>query len=173
MTQPSFWCIDNIGDATPFVHGGAFVMVDMRGTYPTELLILEPYGRDRYGDPTNWRRITVQCERLFGIKIDGKLAALSDNRFHPDLPVWWGSASDMESIAASYGRTVEEVVSSFLSSNQIEVAQAYKDICDSHGYDELASNQVELSREDAKSFVKAMERQIEQAKHWHDGMLLT
>lgn len=168
--QPSFYCVANIGDATPFVHGGAFVMVDLRGNYDPELLILEPSGSDRYGDPTEWRLFTVVCETLTAIKnADGCYAALSDNCYHTDKPAWWADPGSLQSFADSLGETVEDTVKRAVSKNCVERASVYRDLVGHVSIDNFDSEPRQLDRKQAKAFCAAMREQVTESAAWHDG----
>jgi hypothetical protein len=171
MSQPSFHCVANIGDATPFVHGGAFVLVDRRGTYAPELLILEVEGKDRYGDPTGWKVYTVTCGRLTAIKVYGVPVALSDNHFHVDYPAWFGSVSDIESLSAFTGENVEDNIKRALSSEPAKLASYYLDLFRYHGSANFDVEPRELNRKQAKTFCARMREQIQEAAQWRDGYL--
>ena len=170
--QPSYWCVANIGDRTPMAYGGAFVMVDMRGVYPTELIIFEASGEDRYGDPTSFRRLSIQCDRLTAIKNDGKFVALSDNKYHTDHSVWWGTEKDLPNLASYHGESVNDLVQKFVTSDPVELALAYKCVYEYNGLEVEEHDWVEMTEKEAKAFCKAMERQAVQASTWHDGYLL-
>lgn len=171
MTQPSFYCIANIGDATPLVHGGAFVLVDLRGCYDPELLILEPHGSDRYGDPTHWKRFSIVCERLTAIKDgDGNCVALSDNPFHVDYPAWFGTEENLQSLASSTGVSVHELVTEAIS--PVHRASFYQKLLDYHGSVNFQAEPQEMNRKEAKALCTAMKQQIEEAGSWHDGWII-
>lgn len=171
--QPSFHCIANIGDATPILHGGAFVLVDLRGCYDPELLILEPHGSDRYGDPTHWKHFSILCERLTAIKDgDGNCVALSDNPFHVDCPAWFGTEENLQSLAGSTGASVYELVFEATSSNPVNRASFYQKLLDCCGSVNFGAEPQEMNRKEAKALCAAMKRQIEEARAWHDGWII-
>jgi hypothetical protein len=171
--QPSFHCIANIGDATPLLHGGAFVLVDKRGCYDPELLVLQPEGSDRYGDPTSWKRFTILCERLTAIKgQEGEYIALSDNPFHVDHPAWFGTEKDLQSLASFIGTSVQELVLEATSSNPVHRARFYQRLFDCHGPVNFEAEPEEMSRKEAKALCLAMAGQIVEARSWHDGWII-
>jgi hypothetical protein len=171
--QPSFHCIANIGDATPLVYGGAFVLVDLRGCYDPELLILEPEGSDRYGDPTSWERYAIICDRLTAIKNKtGEYVALSDNPFHVDHPAWFGTEEDLQSLASFAGMSVHELVLEATSSNPVHRASFYRRLLDCHGPVNFEAEPEEMSRKEAKALCLAMAGQIVEARSWHDGWII-
>jgi hypothetical protein len=171
--QPSFHCIANIGDATPLLHGGAFVLVDLRGCYDPELLILEPEGSDRYGDPTSWKRYTIICDRLTAIKNKaGEYVALSDNPFHADHPAWFGTEKELQALASSCGMSVHGLVFDATSSDSVLRASFYRKVLDSHGPVNFEASPREMNREEAKALCAAMKQQIGEARAWHDGWMI-
>ena len=173
MTQPSFHCVANIGDATPLAHGGAFILTDLRGCYDPELLILNPHGSDRYGDPTHWKRFSIVCERLTAIKNQaGEYIALSDNPFHVDYPAWFGTEENLQSLASSTGASVHELVTEAISSNPVHRASFYQKLLDYHGSVNFQAELQEVNKREAKALCAAMKRQIEEARAWHDGWII-
>jgi hypothetical protein len=170
LMQPSFHCIANIGDATPLLHGGAFVMVDKRGCYSPELLILEPSGSDRYGDPTKWTRYSVTCDRLTAIKnANGVYAALSDNRYRVDHPAWFATPGYLDCLTSFTGETVEDVIKRAASSDPVSLASFYKELFDYYGAAEFQTEPCELDRKEAKALCRAMAEQVKEASAWHEG----
>lgn len=168
--QPSFHCVANLGDVTPLIYGGAFVLIDKRGVYATELAILEPYGSDDLSDPTGWRLYTVICDRLTRIKNDkGEPTALSDNRFHPDEEAWWASEQGLHAKASWLGCSLTDLFDRALSSDPIELASFYLDLFNYHGSGEFDTEPRELSRKQASLFCRKMTAQINQTSEWLDG----
>lgn len=171
MSQPSFHCVANIGDATPFVHGGAFVLVDKRGIYAPELLILEPEGEDRYGDPVSWKLYNVACERLTTIKSYGVCVALSDNRLHVDCPAWFGDMKNVEMLSSFTGESVADNIQRAVSSEPARFASYYLDLFRYHGSANFDVEPRELNRKQAKAFCARMQEEIREAAQWRDGYL--
>jgi len=171
--QPSFYCIANIGDATPLVHGGAFVLVDLRGCYDPELLVLEPEGSDRYGDPAAWKRYTVVCERLTAIKNQaGEYIALSDNPFYVEKEAWFATEEKLHWLASSCDMSVRELVFEATSSSPVRRASFYQKVLDSHGPVNFGSEPEEMNKKEAKALCAAMKQQIKEATAWHDGWII-
>jgi hypothetical protein len=171
--QPSFHCIANIGDATPLLRGGAFVLVDKRGCYDPELLILEPEGSDRYGDPTSWKRYTIVCERLTEIRdSDGNCVALSGNPFLVNLAAWFASVASLRSLASFLGLPVSELAHMAVSSDPVSRAQFYKSAVEYHGHGNFQAEPEEMSRKEAKALCLAMAGQIAEARSWRNGWII-
>lgn len=161
--QPSYWCVENIGDVDPFEHGGGFVLVDRTGTYDPELLILEIDD-----DGRRWLT-TIVLEPLTRIESADGFHGLSDNKFHPELAAWFGDSASLKSIANFSGRPYYALLDSFLSGCPVERAFAYKDAVMYFGVANLNSECRELPSENAKALCETMLAQIEQAKTWHVG----
>lgn len=163
--QPSFWCVANIGDADPLNNGGAFVLVDRRGNYCPELWILEPVGEDSYGDPTEWKLAQLLMEPCTRTLTGPGKFHVSDNRYHPDKPSWFGGFDDLCSIASFVGESAEKLALS-LCGNLLERATAWKAVHDYHG---PQSEEETLNKRSAKALCSRMLRQIEASGSWHDG----
>lgn len=161
--QPSYWCVESIGDVDPFEHGGGFVLVDRTGTYDPELLILEVKCDDR-----RWLA-SIELEPLTRIKAEDGFHGLSDNKFHPELAAWFGDSQSLKAVASSSGRPYYALLDSFLSGCPVERAFAYMDAVRYFGVESFNSEYRELASEKAEALCKTMLAQIEQAKTWHTG----
>ena len=164
--QPSFWCIDNIGDVNPFEHGGGFVLVDRTGVYCPELLMLEaPSGADE----TLHELSTILLEPLTRIKHEDGTYGLSDNKFHPDHAAWFGGLMQLQGLSESCGRSYLNLLNGFLSGCPIERAFAYRDATHYWGFVNFDSSPRRLEPGKAKLLCDTMLAQIEESKTWHQG----
>ena len=164
--QPSYWCIENIGDADPLECGGGFVIVDRTGVYDPQLLILDVIPYNEF-EPYSLNSIVL--EPLIRIKAEDGFHGLSDNKFHPDLPVWFGDTKSLQAIADFSGRPYYALLDSFLSSCPIERAFAYMDAVRYFGAENFNSEPREITHEKADALCDAMLAQIKQTKTWHIG----
>jgi len=175
MAQPSYWCIANIGDADPYEHGGAFVLVDRRGIYCPELVTIESL------DDSDLRIAhNIQLERLTIIKSTKPVAeeeshkangwiGVSDNRFHTDTRAWFGVRSSLRQVAASIGKDVDSFIGDLVSSDPVTVAIAYQALARYHGYFNFDSEPRTLTEEKAKLMCDRFLAQISESQSWHDG----
>ena len=169
MTQPSFWCVANLGDVDPFEHGGQFVCVDRTGVYPPELVVIEPLE-----DESKKYKYIIQLERLMAIKdCSGNVTALSDNKFHTNYTAWFGDKAGLKAVADHVGVSFEKLVRQFLSSNPIENAIAYKAASDFFGCKNFDEPSDCISADKAKMMCDRFLEQIEETKSWHQGYFAT
>ena len=160
--QPSWHCIINLGDATPEDHGGAFVLVDKRGIYAPELWVLEP-GEEEGEGATLCRFSLDLCTRC-----KGNENSLSDNRFHNDLPAWFGKAEDLESAASTFGLSSYKLHDLLSNSCPIERAEGYRVLLGNYGAENFGGAEP-ITRKDSKALCRKMLRQIAAADKWTDG----
>lgn len=155
MSQPKWKFVANLGDASPLEHGGFFVYEDEIGVVDAEaeVLVLD----DESDDPhyTAYRFTLEPCTFIDGV--------LSDNKFHPDYPVWFAS-KDAEhkarhgydqwtrfcEIAESVEKTPEELAAAFCDPDPRVRAFAYQLIADYHGYDEFDQYPLKLRKREAR-----------------------
>lgn len=140
-TQPKWTCIAQLGDATPLDNGGYWILRDETGVYPPEAEFLSI---DDDGERTNYtvHRVVLECCTDVG-------GILSDNKFHPDYPAWF--ARDMASMASFIGQPEGELRAALCSTDPIERAHAYRAIGDYHGWDNLDSYPLQLTRTEARA----------------------
>jgi hypothetical protein len=135
--QPRWKMIANLGDVHPIDYGGFFVYVDQTGVYAPEAELLESPDTD--DAPEGWtvyRFVLEPCTYVNGI--------LSDNPFHPDMPVWF--ADKLESIATTAGIIVEALILNFTSADPIARASAWRSVGDYFGFHELDHYPTQYSR---------------------------
>lgn len=144
--QPIWKFLANLGDADPIGDGGLFVYVDETGVYPPEMERCEPM----LGGRIEIRRVVLEpCTFQGGV--------LSDNKFHPQLAAWfaWNDRgngdSDLQRMANTMGRTVDEYVALFTSENPVERATAWRDVGDYFGWDNLDSYPFTITAEEAEA----------------------
>jgi hypothetical protein len=164
--QPSFHCVANLGDENPLIHGGAFVMVDRRGIFSTELLILEPVGNDHWSDPTSWNLYTILCERLTAIMVDGVIVALSDNQFRPHLPALFATEDNLKDLSKCFDVPVKNLITRALDSNPVTLASFYLNVYNFNGLDSYPEK---LTIGKAKKLCNATARQMEKYNKLKDG----
>ena len=161
MSQPSYFCIANLGDANPFEHGGAFVCIDRRGIYDPILLIYDQDLRKR-------SEITLEpCHRIYK-NLKEHLISVGANNFHPNIPEWF---SDSLSDAARFcGQNFYDLVSDLISTNVVKRAGAYLNLAHYHGVFEFDHYPyIYEDEKDAERFCDKMLAQIEESKSWWDG----
>ncbi len=98
MSQPKWKLVGTFGDCDPITHDGTFVYEDETGVYPPEAERLS-----RFYDRMEWeahRFILEPCTFINGV--------LSDNKFHPDHPVWF--ADSIDQIADYIDRDKDELI---------------------------------------------------------------
>lgn len=161
--QPSYWCVENIGDVDPFEHGGGFVLVDRTGTYDPELLILEVED-----DGRRWLT-AIELEPLTRINSEDGLHELSDNKFHPEIKAWFGNSQSLKQLSDFSGRPYYALLESFLSSCPVERALVYMNAVSYYGAEAFNSSRRELEDNKAEALCDTMLSQIEQSKTWHIG----
>lgn len=158
--QPSYFCIANLGDADPFLYGGAFVCIDRRGIYDPILLI---YDGDFRG------RGEVALERCHKILSDsGDFLGVGTNRFHPKDKEWFSDF--LENVANFTGWEFDEFVNLLTSQDVVKCASAYLTLVSYYGVREFDHDPfIYKTEEDAAKFCDQMLKQIEESKFWHDG----
>jgi hypothetical protein len=137
--QPVWKLRANLGDASPLEYGGYLVLIDETGVYPPEgELVQEPCeGEKTY---TVYRFILDKCTFVDGV--------LSDNEFHPDHAAWF--AKDIERVAVSSDCTSLGLINDLCSDDPIARAFAYRAIGDYHGFENLDSYPLRLTKAEAR-----------------------
>lgn len=167
MSQPSFWCVANLGDADPLNYGGKFVCIDRTGVYPPELVVIEAPSEDENAGRLKY---AIQLEPLTVIKdTDGYTTGLSDNKFHVDSTAWFADREKLSSIADYADISFDDLVNLFLSSQPIEQATAYIMAVDYFGCHSFNEVPVSISADKAKAVCDEFLQQIEETKSWHQG----
>lgn len=166
--QISYWCIANIGDANPLLHGGKFIVVDRTGTYNPAMLILEDVDPEQE-EPEQYTVHTVELVQM----IRASKTTLSDNRFHPSITAWFGDEKSLESIASCVGATADQLIDQFVGGSVMARAFAYDAVVATYGKEEMDSYPREMSRKEAELFCETMLAQIEESKSWHEGLGLS
>ena len=154
--QPKWKFIANLGDVNPLDHGGYFVFEDESGVYPPEAELLEA-PEDDGGEYVVYRFALEPCTFIDGV--------LSDNRFHPDFPAWFAKpeaqradrpqdTTYLSNVARCSGTTLEELVALFTSTDPCKRAIAWREIGMYHGFENLDSYPLKLSRAEAKARIE-------------------
>lgn len=144
--QPQWVKIGTIGDVNPIECGGGFIFEDSTGVYPPELEVIEPWEvrefLDENGDIGRWTVYRVVLERC-----TFKGGVLSDNKFHPDYPVWF--ADKIQSVADCNGIDVDELRDALCSNDAMARAGAYEALAGYFGWDEFDTGPLTIdSREE-------------------------
>lgn len=149
MSQPDWECIAQLGDVNPVDHGGYWIMRDKTGVYPEEAELFRPCEGDD-GRVTAYRFMLKRCTCVKGI--------LSDNQYHENVAAWW--ASDIEQIGMFVGDEDGDLVTFFCSEDPLERAEAYRALGDYHGFDNLDSDPLHMTRSEARRRYKEKRFQL-------------
>lgn len=137
--QPEWEFVANLGDVSPLDYGGYFIFKDKTETYAPEAeLLVEPCDDSNDG-PYLVYRFTLD---RFKMK-RGYLVALSE------YVEWF--AKDLESVASCVGSTEDELQDQFCSIDPLERAHAYRAIGEYHGFDNLDSYPLTLTRSEVEA----------------------
>ena len=155
--QPKWRFVANLGDVSPLEYGGYFVYRDITKVYAPEAeLLREPEdGRD-HDSAARWTvyRFTLEpCTFIDGI--------LSDNPYHPSRPAWFAGTEPerelrpqdttyLRDLAEFIGADVKDLITDFCSDDPIRRAQAWRVVGDYHGYENLDSDPLVLTRAEVK-----------------------
>jgi len=159
MSQPSYFCIANLGDADPFEYGGAFVCIDRRGIYDPILLIYDQDLRKR-------SEITLEpCHR---ITYESKVISVGTNRFDVTCPEWFSDS--LKEVADFVGRRFDSFVDDLISKDVVKRAGAYLALVAMFGEHEFDHyGYIYDNEKDAERFCSKMLAQIEISETWWDG----
>lgn len=150
--QPKWKFIANLGDADPIEYGGYFVKVDITGVYHPEVEVLIEPGEG--AEEQVWkvyRFILEACTFENGI--------LSDNQFRPECYVWFAKPESekvkrpqdttyLSGICEFMGVKADELIKQFCSDDPLERALAWRNVGEYHGWDNLDSYPLRLSRKE-------------------------
>lgn len=150
--QPNWKFVENLGDASPIEHGGAFLYVDTTGVYPPEVeMLFAPYEDPEDESKEAWevRRFIIEpCTYVDGI--------LSDNKYRPGHSAWFAKSYNpdrtqdgpggLESMSSSLGVSKKELVEMFLG-NLYERAQAWINVGQHYGFDNFDEYPLRFTKE--------------------------
>ncbi len=151
MSQPKWKLIAQLGDANPLEYGGYFIYQDETGVYVEEgEVLLTPDEED--GEHIVSRFSLEKCTFINGI--------LSDNKFHPDKPAWFAKPESerkerpqdttyLSNVAEFVGLDYDDFVESFCSDDSRARALAYQAVGEYHGFANLDSDPLTLTRSEA------------------------
>ncbi len=140
-SQPEWTLIAQLGDANPFDYGGYFIYRDRTGVYTeqAEYVVVddEDSRKPRF---TVYRFDLDRCTLTDGV--------LSDNPYHPTSNAWFASPEKrmterpqdttyLSRMGTTMDKTVDEYHQAFCSADPLERAQAYRDVGEYHGFDNL------------------------------------
>lgn len=135
--QPVWKFVDNLGDASPIDYGGLFLYRDETGVYAPELERLD-CDHPRY----EIHRVCLdKCAEVNGHVIHD----LDFARANPAKYEEWFSDS-LDSVAATMGTTRAAIVEGLCSDDIKARALAYMAIYDHHGWDNVDSDPLQMSR---------------------------
>lgn len=171
-SQPSWWCVANIGDADPYEHGGAFVLVDRRGIYEPELILIESFD-----DSCDRRVSNIALDRLTIVKDhsietgrpEDAWIGLSDNKYHADRTAWFGDLASLQKVADYIGEDLFSFMRLLLSGDPVDRAFRFKCLADYHGIANFDGYPQTLTEEKARLMCDRFLKQIEVSEGWHDG----
>jgi len=138
--QPIWQQIAQLGDSHPVEYGGYWIFTDETGVYDAEAELLDSPDHED-GEYIAHRFGLDRCTFIAGV--------LSDNRFHPDKPAWF--ADRLASVAECMGAKLAEIIEMLCSDDAIERAAAYRMIGEYHGFDNLDSYPLVMTRAEAEA----------------------
>jgi len=142
--QPDWELVGTVGDVDPLGYGGGFVFRDKTGVYDPEIEYVEPIGdggsRDDVQSVTVYRVVLEPHTFIDGV--------LSDNKFHPEYPVWY--AKDLQSICQTCDCDSGELIGQLCGDDPMERARAYMSIASYFGWGELDSYPLHLTPSEAE-----------------------
>jgi hypothetical protein len=148
MSQPVWKAIAQIGDRNPLDHGGQWVLHDETGVYPDEIECLQVPDEDNDKSPrTVIRFILEKCTFVDGI--------LSDNKFHPEHPAWFGN------LITEISSTPEAMIESLCSDDPVTRALAYVSMAEHFGFNEFDHCPIQLSKAECKNRYKNSQYQCD------------
>jgi hypothetical protein len=148
--QPSWRLLQNLGDADPINFGGYFIFEDTTGVYEPEAEWLEAPDTD---DGT-WYVYRFALDRLKMVEDDRTIYlvpdAYRDGWPHPvhQYDEWFHD--DLAKVAESNGQTLAELRQAFCSDNPLDRAWAYRALGEYHGFENLDSYPLRLTRAEAE-----------------------
>lgn len=112
MSQPKWKLIANIGDASPFEHGGQFIFKDLTGKYPPELEIIEPM-------PDHITVDSKPCANVCRIVMEDLTKDTLCNEF-------WGDPEEIGAVAGFIGLDPDIFISYILGSDLVNRGVAWR-----------------------------------------------
>lgn len=137
--QPKWKLVANLGDVNPLDYGGYFVYVDETGVYDPEAELLVEPSDDKY---LVYRFPLERCHLIDAID-----KSVGDNKYHPRLTAWFSDS--LASIAES--ADIPDIAKLLCSENPIDLAEAYHVIGNYHGFENLDSYPLTLTRAEAEA----------------------
>jgi hypothetical protein len=113
---------------------------------------------------------TIVLDPCFPIISDGVTVGISNNRFHPTVPAWFGDLHRLKSVASFIGMERNELAQLFCG-NPYDRAIAFKATADCHGPENFDSDpRVFGTKREANSFCNRMLAQIKEVEALPDGL---
>jgi len=129
--QPDWELVGTIGDVDPLGYGGGFILRDKTGVYAPEIEYVEPIGEGGSRDD-------VQSVTVYRVQLEPHTyvnGVLSDNKYHPDYPVWY--AKDLDWVCKSCGCGREDMISDLCGDDPEAKAGAYETLAGYFGWQEF------------------------------------
>jgi hypothetical protein len=147
--QPTWKLIANLGDVNPIEYGGYFVYRDETGTYTEEAeLLLEPPEDATEERWTVYRVPLDRCKLIRGYLVSAKYKADWPHPL-PSYDEWFHK--DLEGVADSMDWDIDELREAFCSADPLKRAEAYRAVGDYHGWENLDSYPLTLTREEVET----------------------
>lgn len=150
--QPEWELVGTIGDRNPVEYGGGYIFRDKTGVYQPEVEYIEPMEyapEDGSGTGITVNRVVLEKHTY----IDG---ILSDNKYHPDKPVWY--ADKLDSVCRCCDCDRDEIIGQLCSEDPVARAWAYETLASHFGWHEFDHYPLTLTADEA-------EKRYEQPKY--------
>ena len=142
--QPKWKLIANLGDVNPIDHGGYFIFEDETRIYTHEAeLLLEPSDDDPEGPYEVYRFSLDRCKMKHGYLVSFEFDKTWPHALS-QYEQWF--AKDLVEVASFIGSTEEGLQDQLCSVDPIDRACAYRAIGDYHGFANLDSYPLCLTR---------------------------
>lgn len=160
--QPEWEYIGNLGDESPLDHGGLFIYRDKTGVYEEEAALLvvddEDDPKSRY---TIYRFVLERLKLVDGVLVPFRYQSTWGTGRLKDGPFEWMPDSapkkyeewfveELPMVAESIGAPLDELLEAFTSADPKRRAFAYEALGQHHGFENLDSYPLKLTRAEAK-----------------------